>query len=377
MKRSRFLRLSAAAGLAAALHPAPLRAAGASSSGASSDPSFGAPPAGGSAPLLTILHTNDTHARHEPFPAESFAHPGLGGALRRARLIDAIRLEPQPVLLFDAGDLFQGTPWFTAFRGRLEMEMMRAMGYDAVALGNHEFDLGVSELASALRVHPLPMVCANYELSDTPLASHIRKYRVVTAPNGLRVGVFGLGIDLEGLIPAADRAGVLMRDPYLWASSMVRILRGFQGCDLVVCLSHLGLRPDRAQNADPTVSPTPPSSTPPHHTPPDDTSLVENVAGLDLVIGGHTHTFLDAPVIRVDPAGRPVPIVQAGHGGIRLGRFDLFPSPGLPAAARDGLFSRFARRRAAGSGTVEPHHPPVPSYRWRQYEIADPIRELS
>lgn len=366
MNRARFLRLSAAAGLAAALPPAPLLAASTSVSGTPSD----AAPAADSAPLLTILHTNDTHARHEPFPAESFTHPGLGGAVRRARLIDAVRREPQPVLLFDAGDLFQGTPWFTAFRGRLEMEMMQAMGYDAIALGNHEFDLGVPELASALRAHPLPMVCANYELSKTPLASRIRKYRVLTLPNGLRVGVFGLGIDLEGLIPAADREGVLVRDPYLWASSMVRILRGFQKCDLVVCLSHLGLRPDRVRNAGPAALPTLP-----HDTFQDDTLLVENVAGLDLVIGGHTHTFLDAPVIRIDPAGRPVPIVQAGHGGIRLGRFDLFPSPGLSATAREGLFSRLARRSATGA--AEPHHPPVPSYKWRQYEIADPPRELS
>lgn len=351
MNRSDFLRLSAAAALYGAAVPLPIRAAARST---------------GDAPLLTILHTNDTHARHEPFPAESFAHAGLGGALRRARLIDAIRSEAQPVLLLDAGDLLQGTPWFTAFRGRLEARMMAAMGYDAIALGNHEFDLGVAELAAIQRRHRLPFVCANYEFSGTPLAPHVRKYTILTTSNGLRVGVFGLGVDLDGLLDDEHRKGVLVRDPYIWASSMVRILRGFQRCDLVVCLSHLGLRPDRPPTLGATSSPVPP----------DDTLLVEKVAGLDLVIGGHTHTFLDEPMVRTDPSGRRVPIVQVGHGGIRLGRFDLYPAPGFVPPAPRGLLSRLTSRRSPSTGAADVEHPPVPSYRWRQYEIAETPREL-
>lgn len=255
-------------------------------------------------PDFTILYTNDTHARHEPFPETSFRNPGLGGAVRRAQVIDQIRQEGQAVLLLDAGDQFQGSPWFHAFEGRLELEMMAAMRYDALTLGNHEFDFGVEAFAKAAEGLNLPFVCANYNLNGTPIDPLISRYKLLSLPGKVRVGVFGLGIDLAPYLPEEKYSGVKMMNPVMWARSMARVLRDSRGCDLVICLSHLGF-----QYSDSRM---------------DDLKLTEQNSGVDLIIGGHTHTFLDSPVVQADQEGVMIPITQAGYGGIRLGRLDLY-----------------------------------------------------
>ncbi len=309
-------------------------------------------------PDFTILYTNDTHARHEPFPNTAFRNPGMGGAIRRAQVIDQIRQEGQPVLLFDAGDQFQGSPWFHAFEGRLELEMMAAMGYDALTIGNHEFDFGVEGFVKAAEGLGLPFVCSNYNLNGTLMDPIISRYKILTLPGRVRVGVFGLGIDLAPYLSKDKYEGVRVMNPVMWARSMARVLRDSRGCDLVVCLSHLG-----HQYVDSRI---------------DDLKLIEQTSGVDLVIGGHTHTFLDAPVFQIDQADVLVPITQAGYGGIRLGRMDLFRDVSSGAAKKgNGIFSN--QRRDEDQEVI--HDLPKmghSEYRFvaSQYEIGPEIRKI-
>jgi 5'-nucleotidase len=285
--RRHFIRTAglAAAGWSASLasglvlRPASLSAASSRIFGPRILPASDTTPSTGSAwpwtrrnrPFLTLLHTNDTHARHDPFPSSSFHHAGLGGVLRRARLIDSVRSEGHPVMLLDAGDLFQGTPWFDAFDGELEMRMMAALGYDAVALGNHEFDLGTDGFAAAANGSALTFLCANYDFGNSAMAPFIRPFVVRDIPGGIRVGIFGLGIPFDGNVAPARHHGVLSRDPYHKARVTAEHLRKVAGCDLVIALSHLGYAyPDRR---------------------PQDLGLAGSVEGIDLIIGGHTHTF--------------------------------------------------------------------------------------
>lgn len=271
-------------------------------------------------PLLTMLYTNDTHARHEPFPETARLHRGLGGAVRRSRLIEAIRAEGQPVLLMDAGDFFQGTPWFHAFEGRIEMEMLSALGYNAITLGNHDFDLGTERFAQAAEGLGLPFVSSNLDLSATPMKDLVRNTIVRKLPNGLRVGIFGLCVDLKDWLADDLYEGVVIWDPIVRANAASTRLRRDYRCDLVVCLSHLGYSyPDDR---------------------PSDRSLVPNTSGIDIVIGGHTHTALDVPDRVVDSRGRSVLVTQAGHSGIRLGRIDVYDSKMLDGEGASGFTYR-------------------------------------
>jgi len=309
-------------------------------------------------PDFTILYTNDTHARHEPFPDTAFRHPGMGGAIRRAQIIDQIRQEGQPVLLFDAGDQFQGSPWFHAFEGRLELEMMAAMRYDALTIGNHEFDFGVEGFVKAAEGLELPFVCSNYNLNGTPMDPLISRYKILTLPGRVRVGVFGLGIDLAPYLSDDKYAGVRVMNPVMWARSMARVLRDSRACDLVVCLSHLG-----HQYSDSRI---------------DDVKLIEQTSGVDLVIGGHTHTFLDSPVFQADQADVLVPITQAGYGGIRLGRMDLYRDDSSGGVKKgNGIFSN--QRRDEDQEVIN-DLPKMGHSKYRfvasQYEIGPEIRKI-
>ncbi len=251
---------------------------------------------------LTILHTNDTHARLDPFPASGGALAGLGGIARRATLVNQVRAEAEAVVLLDAGDVFQGTPYFNFYSAEPDLKAMTAMGYDAWTLGNHEFDNRVGGLLQALPHAGFPLVNSNYEVSGSPLADHIKPYHVVQKGD-FRIGIVGAGIDFPGLVLASHHEGVAYRDPIRWVRYWSDRVRYFERCDYVICLSHLGFRyqSDRV----------------------DDCKLAQACDGVDLVIGGHTHTFLEVPERFTHANGRETLVTQVGHGGVVLGRIDV------------------------------------------------------
>ncbi len=260
---------------------------------------------------LVVLHTNDTHSRMDPFPLDDGPFAGLGGAARRATLVQRVRDANEHVLLVDSGDIFQGTPYFNFFGGELEFRVMTEMGYDAATLGNHDFDNGVDGLVAMLPEAGFDFVCANYDVSDPALAERVQPY-VVREFGGVKVGIFGLGIGFEGLVLASLHKGVEYRDPVDAARSTARMLRD-QGCALVICLSHLGYRYSNPSR-------------------PSDRVVAEAVPEVDLVLGGHTHTFLDeAELFEQGRTGFTL-VNQVGWGGMRLGRIDVaFGSAGQPS----------------------------------------------
>ncbi len=259
---------------------------------------------------ITLLHTNDVHSRLEPFPDDDPQYAGLGGAARRAALVKRIRRENPNTLLLDAGDAFQGTPYYNLYRGEADYQVMSAIGYDVVTLGNHEFDSGLEALARALNFAKFDVVCANYDFRDTLLRDRIKPY-VVRELAGVRIGIFGLGIALEGLVPEPHRVGVRYYDPLATARAMVRTLKEREEALLIICLSHLGLydESERLRTVPPPIG---------------DREIARAVEGIDVIIGGHTHTFMKEPELVRRPSGGTTLIFQVGFGGIVLGRLDLF-----------------------------------------------------
>lgn len=251
---------------------------------------------------ITILHTNDTHSRIDPYP-ENGPNAGRGGVAARMRLIKQIRATEEHVLLFDAGDIFQGTPYFNFFKGALEMKAMQMMGYDAATMGNHDFDEGVENFDAQLKHVQFPFLVANYDFKQTVLRNKIKPYTVFVK-GGIRIGVFGLGINPVGLIPDKLFGGTVYNEPIEKAKQMIQVLRVQESCHYVVCLSHLGYAYDDLNR-------------------PSDMLLAASVDGIDLIIGGHTHTFLQNGTLVKGPAGSPCNIVQVGHSGLQLGRVDL------------------------------------------------------
>ncbi len=251
---------------------------------------------------LVVLHTNDTHSRMDPFPMDGGRFQGLGGAARRATLIRRVRDANEHVLLLDSGDIFQGTPYFNFFGGELEFRAMTAMGYDVATLGNHDFDNGVDGLVAMLPEAGFQFVSANYDVSGSALAGHVEPY-TIREFGGVRVGIFGLGIAFDKLVLASLHEGVVHTDPVEAARTACRELRD-RGCSLVVCLSHLGYRygdPDR----------------------PSDRTLAAAVPEIDLILGGHTHTFLDEPHVLEQGRSGFTLVNQVGWGGMRVGRIDV------------------------------------------------------
>jgi 5'-nucleotidase len=267
---------------------------------------------------ITILYTNDTHARLDPFPDNAVEFAGLGGIARRASLVKKIRNRERNVLLLDAGDVFQGTPWFDLYGGEVDLKLMTEMGYDAMTIGNHEFDRGPDGFAEAAQKAGFPVIASNYDVRNTPMNPFVRRL-LVKEFEGFRVGIFGLGIRLDGVVPAGLSGDVQYRDPAAWANGMVNSLRDFHKCDYIICLSHLGYRYDDDQI--------------------DDLKLARQVPGIDLIIGGHTHTFLDHPHEVNGPDNQITRITQMGHGGVRLGRIDLhFDNPGSGIEVQDRFY---------------------------------------
>jgi 5'-nucleotidase len=256
---------------------------------------------------VTLLHTNDTHSRLEPF--EKGKLQGQGGIARRAALIARIRREQPHTLVLDAGDIFQGTPYYNAFGGCAEFETMTAAGYDAVTLGNHDFDKGVDALVAAMAFARFSFLNANFDIDDPGLRSRVvpSEVRVV---GGRRIGLFGLGVSFKNLVSAALHKGVRYRTPAPVARETVERLRRDEGVDAVVLISHLGYFG--------------------HDGEPGDVDLAEAVPGIDLIVGGHTHTFLEAPHWVRPKTPQACAIVQVGSSGTHLGQVDLVFGPAGP-----------------------------------------------
>lgn len=252
---------------------------------------------------LTILHTNDVHSRIDPFPMDGSKLQGLGGAARRAALIKKIRQEQEQVLLLDSGDIFQGTPYFNLYHGELEMKVMSEMGYDASTIGNHDFDAGIEGLDKQLPNANFPLLNCNYNFSDTVLNGKIKPYKIFKKVP-LKIGVLAVGIELEGLVPKAMYKETQYLDPIANANKNAAILKHDEKCDFVICLSHLGYKYQEDKVSDIT--------------------LAKNSRDIDLILGGHTHTFLDQPVTETNAAGKPVLINQVGWAGVVLGRLDVY-----------------------------------------------------
>lgn len=253
---------------------------------------------------ITILHTNDTHSHIDPLPPDNPLYPNQGGVARRATLIQQIRNENPNTLLFDAGDIFQGTPYFNFYGGELEFKLMSKLKYDAATIGNHDFDNGLEGLLAQLPHATFDFICSNYDFSKTILHGKTKPYKVFVV-DGIRIGVFGLGVKLDGLVDKLMYGETQYLNPLEISQQMEKKLRFDEKCDLVICLSHLGYK-YRNENIF------------------CDLILAENSKEIDLIIGGHTHTFLEQPTIVKNKNGREVIVNQAGCYGINLGRIDFY-----------------------------------------------------
>jgi len=252
---------------------------------------------------ITILHTNDVHSHIDPFPITDSRYPNMGGVARRATLVEAIRKENPNTLLLDAGDIFQGTPYFNFYGGELEFKLMSMLKYDAVTIGNHDFDNGIDGLFAQLPHAQFDFLSANYDFKNTVLNSHVKPYKIFVK-DGIKIGVFGLGIELEGLVDPKMYKETIYLNPLEIAQDMSRILKEDEKCDLVICLSHLGYHYKNEKISD--------------------LELASKTKNIDLIIGGHTHTFLPKPTVTKNNVGENVLVNQVGCYGINLGRIDFY-----------------------------------------------------
>lgn len=253
---------------------------------------------------ITILHTNDTHSHLDAFPQTDAKYPNMGGASRRATLFSKIKNENPNTLIFDAGDMFQGTPYFNYYGGELEVKIMNMLQYNAATIGNHEFDNGVNSLAEQMNKANFDIVTANYDFTNTLMNGLTKPYKIYEV-DGIKIGVFGLGVKLEGLVNKSEYAETVWNNPIEIAQDVTRVLKEDFKCDLIICLSHLGY----------------------HYENPDlisDLVLASNTKYIDLIIGGHTHTFLDKPTIVLNTESKEVIVNQVGCFGVRVGQIDFY-----------------------------------------------------
>jgi 5'-nucleotidase len=251
---------------------------------------------------LTILHTNDVHSQIEPFPLNHNKYPDRGGFARRANIFkDLMKINPN-TLIFDAGDIFQGTPYFNFFKGELELNLMKKMGYNAATIGNHEFDAGLSSLKTNILNNDFQFISSNYNFDNTELEGLVNKYKVYKK-QGIKIGVFGLGIELNGLVNSSLYLETKYYDPVEIAKEMTTKLKKEKKCDLIICISHLG---HSYQNE--KIS---------------DLKLGKLTSDIDLIIGGHTHTLLKKPEIIKNSKNEDVIINQVGSNGVFIGKIDF------------------------------------------------------
>jgi 5'-nucleotidase len=245
---------------------------------------------------IVILHTSDTHSQMEPVNQVSDRDFSKGGAVRRTVLLEKLRKDNPKLLLFDCGDFSQGTPYYNMFKGDAEIDMMNLMKYDAVMIGNHEFDFGLENMARLFKRAKFPVVCSNYDLKGSVLEKIVKSY-VIIVRNGVRIGVFGLGPQLEGLVQAKNYGSLKYEDPIAVSDKMVALLREKEKCDLVVCLSHLGINEDKL--------------------------FIPQSHGIDVVLGGHSHTFLKNPIYMHGKDGKKVILLHSGRKGVEVGEVQV------------------------------------------------------
>lgn len=253
---------------------------------------------------ITILHTNDVHSHIDAFGPEDGRNANKGGIARRASLIETIRAENPHTLLLDAGDIFQGTPYFNYYGGELEFKLMSKLKYDVATIGNHDFDNGIDGLYAQLPYADFKFVSANYNFKNTVMDTHVKPYHIIIK-DGIKIGIFGLGIELKGLVDKSLYKETAYLNPIELAQDTTRILKNDEACDLIICLSHLGYN---YSNND-KIS---------------DLKLAEQTKHIDLIIGGHTHTFLDKPTIAKNAENKNVLINQVGCFGLYLGKIDFY-----------------------------------------------------
>lgn len=252
---------------------------------------------------ITILHTNDVHSHIEPFPINDPKYPNLGGAARRAALIQKIRAEEKNILLLDAGDVFQGTPYFNKYGGEIDFKLMSLMQYDAATIGNHDFDNGIEGFKNMLPHANFPFINANYNFENTILKGEIIPHKIFIKDN-IKIGVFGVGVELDGLVSKNLYKETIYNDPITIANQKASFLKKEEHCDIVVCLSHLGYEYKSNKVSD--------------------IVLAKETSNIDLIIGGHTHTFLTQPTEIKNNVKKRVLINQVGWAGINLGRIDFY-----------------------------------------------------
>ena len=249
---------------------------------------------------LLVLHTNDTHSQVEPL-SPGVKNGNMAGYARRHALIDSIRKETPEMLLVDAGDFSQGTPYYNFYHGRIEVEAMNSMGYDVVTLGNHEFDYGIDTLAAVLAQACFDVVCCNYDVTNTPLKECVKPY-VITHKGGLKIGITGVGMNPEGLIYDKNFQGIIYSEPFAAVNTVAQHLKVHEHCDVVICFSHLG-----AEYKDEKL--------------PSDVRLAAQSQHIDAIIGGHTHSYMQKKVANL--LGDSIPVVQAGKSGAYIGKLAL------------------------------------------------------
>jgi 5'-nucleotidase len=267
---------------------------------------------------LTILHTNDVHSRLDPFPNDGSRNAGLGGVARRAELIKQIRSEASNVLLLDAGDMLQGTPYFNVFKGETEIKTMSMMSYDAATIGNHDFDMGIENLADQLKHANFPIIICNYDFKGTPMEGKSVPYKIFQKGN-IKIGVTGVGLELKGTVAENLYGKTIYQDPILKANEITDDLKKKHKCDFIICLSHLG-----DKYFDDKIS---------------DETLAKESFDIDLIIGGHTHRFFDQPRKYKNRKRSDVIVNQVGWAGIQLGRLDF-------------VFNRAGKKNLAQAHTV-------------------------
>ncbi|MGB1393833.1 MAG: bifunctional metallophosphatase/5'-nucleotidase [Flavobacteriaceae bacterium] len=254
---------------------------------------------------ITILHTNDVHSHIEAFGPNEGRNANKGGVARRASLVETLRNENPNTLLLDAGDIFQGTPYFNFYGGELEFKLMSMLKYDVATIGNHDFDNGINGLYAQLPHAKFDFISANYDFTNTVMDTHVKPYKTFVK-DGIKIGVFGLGIELQGLVNKAAYKETVYLDPIEIAQDMSRILKTEEACDLIICLSHLGYEYKKAPSK---IS---------------DIKLAKATQDIDLIIGGHTHTFLDKPTVETNAVGKSVLVNQVGCYGLYLGKIDFY-----------------------------------------------------
>ncbi|MDR1090209.1 MAG: metallophosphoesterase [Prevotella sp.] len=245
---------------------------------------------------LVILHTNDTHSHLEPLPASDKYNPGQGGVVNRKAIIDSVHRVEKNVLLIDAGDFVQGTPYFNMFKGRAEVDAMNLMKYDATVIGNHEFDYGLDTMKMIFERLDFPILCCNYDFSQTILKDMVKPY-IILNRFGLKIGIIGVGVDPEGLVQKDKYAGMAFSPIIETVNRYAALLKEKEGCDLIICVSHAGYGTDQV--------------------------LAGKSEYLDIIIGGHSHTFMKEPDMRKNLSGKDVLVYQTGRYGVNVGKIEV------------------------------------------------------